>query len=207
MRCLQCNKLFPAHLCEIKKGRKYCNYECYWKSKNTKVETNCQICGTEYPTTRYYKIRGWKKFCSTSCQYKGQMRGENRICKTCKKPFYVRRWEAENGKGVFCSEACVDRGLTTLNDKIRAITKYRKWHASVLKRDHDRCRNCLRGRHYNKLQVHHIKKLSDIIYEHGVTTVKEALECEALWDQDNAITLCISCHAEVDKNILNMCRK
>ena len=77
---------------------------------------------------------------------------------------------------------------------------------AVLKRDHYRCQKYLRDRHSNKLQVHHIKKLSVIIYEHGVTTVKEALECEALWDQNNAITLCISCHAEVDKNILNMCR-
>jgi len=52
--------------------------------------------------------------------------------------------------------------------------------------------------------VHHIKRLSDIINEHGITTVVQAIECEAIWDYDNAITLCVSCHAEVDKSILNI---
>jgi hypothetical protein len=132
------------------------------------------------------------------------MRDEDRICKTCKKKFYVTRWEAENGKGVFCSTLCSDRGLTTLNDKIRATTKYRKWHASVLKRDNYRCRKCLIDKPYLKLQVHHVKKLSEIIYEHCIATVKEALECEAFWNYDNGITLCIKCHAEIDRNILNM---
>jgi hypothetical protein len=51
------------------------------------------------------------------------MKGEYRTCKTCKISFYVTRWEAQNGKGVFCSPECYDRGLTMLNDKIRASTK------------------------------------------------------------------------------------
>jgi hypothetical protein len=204
-KCLQCGKLYPAHLYEIKKGRKYCGYECYWKSKQTRVNANCQVCGMQYYATRYYILRGWKKFCSPACQYKGQMRGENRICKTCKTPFYVTKWEIENGKGVFCASKCYDRGLTTLNDKIRACTKYRNWHGAILKRDQYRCQKCLLDKTYDRLQVHHIKSLSGIIYEHGIATVKEALKCEAIWDYNNAITLCISCHAEVDKNILNMC--
>jgi hypothetical protein len=206
IKCLQCGKLFPAPPCEIRRGRKYCNSKCYGKAKQTKVKTNCQICGKETDTTRYYMLRDWKKFCSPECQYKGQMKGEYRTCKTCKISFYVTRWEAQNGKGVFCSPECYDRGLTMLNDKIRASTKYRKWHATVLRRDNYRCQNpkCPPDKSYNRLQVHHIKRLSDIIYEHGITTVVEAIECEAIWDYDNATTLCIPCHAKVDKSILNM---
>jgi len=134
------------------------------------------------------------------------MKGEHRICKTCKIPFYVTRWEIENGKGVFCSDECYDRGLTTLNDKIRASTKYRNWHKTVLERDNYTCQGpeCLSDKPYNGLQVHHKKRLSDIMLEHGITTVREAKECKAIWDYDNAITLCISCHTKVDKSILNM---
>jgi hypothetical protein len=203
-KCLQCGKLFFIHLCEIGLGRKYCSSKCYGKAKQSRVKTKCQICRKKMYRTLYYIQRGWKKFCSKECQSKGQMRGEYKKCKTCDKSFYVTRWEAENGKGVFCSSECSDRGLSTLNDKIRACTIYRKWHATVLKRDKYRCQNCPLGKPYNELQVHHIKKLSNIICEYGITTLVEALECEAIWDYNNAKTLCVPCHAEIDKSILNM---
>lgn len=50
------------------------------------------------------------------------------------------------------------------------------------------------------------KKISDIIYEHGITTLVEAIKCQPMWDTDNGTTLCVLCHGEIDKSILNMCR-
>jgi len=83
-------------------------------------------------------------------------------------------------------------GITPLNEVIRNSTFYKRWRTLVFQRDDFTCGHCLvRG---GKLHAHHLNLFSDIMKEHNITTLEEALQCEALWDVSNGITLCKKCH-------------
>lgn len=83
-------------------------------------------------------------------------------------------------------------GLESINHAIRKLPKYKNWRSLVFKRDKFVCCFChLIGR---RLNAHHIKSLAYIIRENNITTLEEAKQCVELWNTDNGITLCKSCH-------------
>lgn len=69
------------------------------------------------------------------------------------------------------------------NYEDRRSSKYKKWKASVLERDKNKCKICGAK---EQLVVHHIKHFADNINER--------------YNIDNGITLCENCHKEVHKN-------
>ena len=69
------------------------------------------------------------------------------------------------------------------NYEDRRSSKYKKWKASVLERDKNKCKICGAKEH---LVVHHIKHFADNINER--------------YNIDNGMTLCENCHKEVHKN-------
>jgi 5-methylcytosine-specific restriction endonuclease McrA len=86
--------------------------------------------------------------------------------------------------------------------KIRNTTKYLNWRLSILKRDNFTCKICHVGIKENKslrLEVHHAKTFDDICKENNVTTVEQALGCEELWNTKNGVSICYSCHKDVEK--------
>jgi Cytoplasmic tRNA 2-thiolation protein 2 len=86
--------------------------------------------------------------------------------------------------------------------KIRNTTKYLNWRLSILKRDNFTCKICHAGMKGNKslrLEVHHAKTFDDICKENNVTTVEQALGCEELWSMTNGVSICYSCHKDVEK--------
>jgi hypothetical protein len=105
------------------------------------------------------------------------------------------------------NESCdYDRGITLppnlLKLKIRNKTQYLKWRISVLKRDNFRCRVCSASMKDNKnlrLEVHHAKSFNDICNENNITTIKQALSCKEIWRLDNGISLCFSCHKDIER--------
>jgi hypothetical protein len=81
--------------------------------------------------------------------------------------------------------------------KIRNTTQYLNWRIAVLKRDNFTCKICHASVKKNKslrLEVHHAKAFEDICNENNLSTVEQALECKELWDVNNGISLCYSCH-------------
>ena len=81
--------------------------------------------------------------------------------------------------------------------KIRNTTEYLMWRLSILKRDNFTCKICHASVKDNKslrLEVHHAKAFEDICNENNLSTVEQALECKELWDVNNGISLCYSCH-------------
>jgi len=54
----------------------------------------------------------------------------------------------------------------------------------------------------NKLRkAHHIKPLLKIIEEYNIINFNQAINCVELWDIDNGITLCRTCHYLTRKKI------
>ena len=88
-------------------------------------------------------------------------------------------------------------GITPLSHQIRYNFKYRQWRSDVFTRDDFTCQEC--GSKENKLNTHHIESFNSILQKYEITTIKEALNCEELWNINNGITLCEKCHNKIPK--------
>jgi len=84
-------------------------------------------------------------------------------------------------------------GITPIYYQIRNCLKYRQWRLDVFARDDFTCHNCGDNKGGN-LEAHHIKEFAIIIKEYNIKTLKEALDCEELWNINNGMTLCKKCH-------------
>ena len=97
-----------------------------------------------------------------------------------------KRWKKErnpNWKG----------GITPIVENIRRCFKYRQWRSDIFTRDDFICVLC--GKKSGWLEAdHYPKRFSDIIKEYQIKTLKQALECEELWNINNGRTLCRKCH-------------
>jgi len=87
-------------------------------------------------------------------------------------------------------------GITSLRSQIRGSFEYRQWRSDVFTRDDFTCQECgIRG---DRIIADHIKAFSLILEENKITTLKEALDCEELWNINNGKTLCENCHRKTD---------
>jgi hypothetical protein len=50
-----------------------------------------------------------------------------------------------------------------------------------------------------RLEVHHARTFDDICNENNVTTVEQALGCQELWNTKNGVSICYSCHKDIEK--------
>ena len=85
--------------------------------------------------------------------------------------------------------------MVSLKKQIRESDRYTEWAQDVLQRDGHECTMC--GGRAELLNAHHIKAFSQIMDEHGITTVEEAVACPELWDIRNGMTVCIPCHNKI----------
>lgn len=96
-------------------------------------------------------------------------------------------------------------GRTELRKRLQEKAVYRNWRTSVFQRDNFTCQIC--GKRGGRLNADHIKSYASIISDKKIKTVKDALNCDELWDVTNGRTLCIACHQKTDnyggKAILN----
>lgn len=205
--CLSCGKKMWVKKSTLKEKKgKYCSRECFIR----RIKVNCLECNKVFET-HPYKIRDGKgKYCSRECCSKHKKR--NRVkaaCSVCGKSFdmeYAKgteRLKSKSGK-IFCSRECYykyNRGKNVYNynpdralwKRIRTLSEFIEWRNVVFKRDNYACRFCETT---GQMNVHHIKHFADIIKEYDIKTMDDALNCNALWDVNNGITLCVKCHAE-----------
>jgi 5-methylcytosine-specific restriction endonuclease McrA len=87
------------------------------------------------------------------------------------------------------------RCTTPLKTLIRQSARYVRQRIATFERDNHQCQIC--NKRGGTLNAHHIKSFSNIWNAHSISNIREALECEALWDLDNLITLCADCHKKV----------
>ena len=86
-------------------------------------------------------------------------------------------------------------GVTPLKYGIRKSQKYKKFHKKVFERDNYTC--LISKEKGGELNVHHIKGFAKILEENNVTIYEQAMNCEELWNIDNAITLSEKWHSGI----------
>jgi endogenous inhibitor of DNA gyrase (YacG/DUF329 family) len=172
--CEECGIEYQAQRSHIDRSH-FCSKECLsiWQSKNQTGENNpnwkggreilsCKECGIEYQS-QSYEI-GRSHFCSRRClaiwQSKHQT-GEN-----------APRW---------------DGGITKLQKLIRGCSKYKEWIKAVFERDD--YTDVITGIRGGTLNAHHIISFAELLVKYNIETLEEAINCEALWDIENGITL------------------
>jgi hypothetical protein len=72
----------------------------------------------------------------------------------------------------------------------------------ILKRDNFTCQIChisIKDNKNLRLEVHHAKTFNDICKENNVTTVEQALACKELWNLNNGVSICYSCHKDIER--------
>jgi hypothetical protein len=109
---------------------------------------------------------------------------------------------ANTNNSLFDDQDDTKLSTSLLKLRIRNTTGYLNWRIAILKRDNFKCRMCSASIKDNKtlrLEVHHAKSFNDICKENNVTTIKQALECKEIWTLDNGISLCYSCHKNLEK--------
>jgi hypothetical protein len=88
-------------------------------------------------------------------------------------------------------------GIYKFTEHVRDCFEYRQWRSDVFSRDDFTCQMCfIKGGH---LHAHHIKHLSVILQEYKLTNLIDAKECAELWNINNGMTLCTSCHKQIHK--------
>lgn len=206
-KCLHCGCKFEARVCpsDVASGRgKYCSRECSLKSQiKLPTEFKCNFCGVKFPN-EYGRLR---KFCSKRCSDKSRIgsqpwnKGVKTPVKTRKKQSLARigksPWNKglkgimpiphNKGKGVKC-------GLQTL---VRQSDRYLEWRKKILENFKFRCIDC--GESHN-LHIHHKNKFSSILLSNNINDYESAMELKELWDLNNGVVYCKSCHYEFHKN-------
>jgi hypothetical protein len=84
-----------------------------------------------------------------------------------------------------------------LIQRIRAGFDYRQWRSDIFTRDEFTCQWCWKSKDV-VLHAHHLKALQEIINEYSLSNLDDALNCEAVWDINNGITLCRNCHTQIE---------
>jgi hypothetical protein len=92
---------------------------------------------------------------------------------------------------------CWRGGSEPLRNAIRRWAEYIEWRTAVFLRDDYTCQEC--GCRGGALEAHHRETVNSILRRFSVKSREEALDCIRLWDRNNGITVCSSCHPKVEK--------
>lgn len=196
LTCKKCQKEFNVPTWE--KDRQYCSKECQLNAVritgDTKIITNCLVCGKEF------KHYGERIVCSRECftKYISEQRlnennpawianKEKKICARCGNEFeYTRRNLHKGQEPVFCSLDCSRNNGNNkeILDNIGSTHKYgfgfnKKLKTKIKERDGKCCQLCGET---HKLEVHHID------YDKNNN------------EENNLITLCRRCHCITNHN-------
>jgi 5-methylcytosine-specific restriction endonuclease McrA len=175
LTCTTCGEQFQRYKCLMKKSPRidanFCSKRCWYdyKSKN-KITWNTGRTKATDPRLNYERPTSFKK-------------GEHRSPETQFKPGQMSGTNSPTWKG----------GVTSVKDQVTKHYKYRQWRDDVFTRDDYTCQNCnTRGA---RLHAHHKERFSEIIESNQIKTLDQAIECNELWNINNGITLCVSCHS------------
>lgn len=86
-------------------------------------------------------------------------------------------------------------GISKIDKCVREMPEYKLWRSKVFERDEWTCQTC---KEKGYVTAHHIKSFTSILKENNVKTTLDALKVGILWDINNGVTLCETCHSLTD---------
>lgn len=86
-------------------------------------------------------------------------------------------------------------GRSIIRNRLRQSFEYKNWRKLVYERDNYTCEICNSNKNY--LNCHHIITFASISETEKLHTYEDYLNCDALWDINNGITLCKNCHENI----------
>lgn len=165
----------------------------------------CKNCGKEFGLKPWEITQGRGQYCSLKCYRtlptRKKRSGAYKNCGTCGKEVYVSGYKLKHQKRFFCSKKCKCKAHSLLmsgknnhnwiedrtklkkkyHEQIRGTKHYLGFRNDVFERDDYTCVLC--GKRGNKIQAHHIKKISEYPL--------------LVFDIDNGVTLCNKCHKNI----------
>ena len=81
---------------------------------------------------------------------------------------------------------------------------YKDWRNGVLKQDNYVCQKCGSTK---RLCVHHMVYLYWILDKFNINNMEDAINCKFLWNVNNGITYCKSCHIKFHSNFKKLQKK
>ena len=183
----------------------------YWEEKKNLREIG-EMFGVSSPTmTRWFDKLGIPRRNGTAAQYLKNAT-PIAICKECGQEFRTTAYRQARGHGQFCSRRCDDNnrrvrfrgrnnhnwqgGITPAVRSVRRSARYIEWRDSIFRRDDFTCQEC--AARCCVLNAHHETPFSVIWRALGIKTAEEAFACDELWDLGNVVTLCLSCHDQIN---------
>jgi len=164
------------------KGENNPNYGKRHSAENIQIIKECAKKQFSNPETRKAVSENKKRYYADHPEAIEAYKGENN-------PQYGKRGEeASHWKG----------GLTPLFQIIRNSIEMKAWKLDVFVRDKFTCTEC-GNKEAGSFNAHHIKPFVKILRENHIATFDDALNCAELWDINNGITLCYTCHKKVHR--------
>lgn len=170
--------------------------------ESNKVLYKCPGCNKEKMITKHdFKKR---KFCSYECSNKYKICKQrpngftsmpqcpvcDKVLSTKKSKMCRKHFQMNIYKGI--------ENKSALNNSIRGLSFYSRWRQECYLRDNFTCQVCGLSSKHVKLELHHKKTLSQLIFDNKITSIEMALKEPLMWDKNNVVTLCTSCHKNTD---------
>lgn len=195
-KCLECGKRVYRYPHQIGKFNTYCSMKCYsvakkrdfipfFKGKKHTEKSKQKM--REKQLGKKHTEKSRKKMSITQLKrYKKKSEIE--------KSRIVQRKNPKRGK----DSSLWRNGNSTLEDRIRHSWKYLEWRRNVKERDGNSCVGCGNDK---RLHAHHIKDFGEMLLANDIKSIEEAYKCEVLWDIDNGMTVCFSCHKKIHEEL------
>lgn len=180
------------------------------QKKTQRVELVCEQCGDKFRVPPYREETA--RFCSKECLEKWksenwqgknsphyQGKKEERTCKVCGKEFTIpEAWlRKDNTTGEFCSRECKDEWFSGENSPnweggtsfLPYPPEWEEKRKEALERDGYKCQKC------GKTQKEHMEEHGRSLFVHHIDGNKMNSSLR------NLITLCLSCHTEIENQL------
>jgi hypothetical protein len=180
--------------------RKFCSRKCYatyaktiphtkdWTDKQSKALKGRKITWTNKISDA---MKGKRHSLESKLARSEFSKGENN-------PFFGKQHKIETRKQISASHQGIPteewNGFTKpLYVQIRNSQKHMNWAQSVFKRDN--YRDWFSGIKGNgNLNAHHVVRFKDLFEQYNIQSFEQAMECEALWDINNGVTMIDTSH-------------
>lgn len=211
--CQHCGEQFEHNPSET---GKYCSKKCYnqYRKEKGTVTEPCTVCETDVERYKCHADK-YRTFCSEECENKWRKQtfsGEDNPvyskkqveCEQCGQQFKRTPSRLERSNRTFCGRECTNKWYSDMlsspwNPKWRTGDVQRDYgenwlevRREVLKRDRFECQRC--GMTWKE----HTEKYNKSLDVHHKTPLREFESPKKANTMDNLVTLCKSCHMEVE---------